>query len=199
MTTPNATETGNAELSDITNAAFKAMKQTNGLHVIDMPRNGNGHAAYPMTTQTHADKDNLAKAQKQKYNGLTEDGWRFVQKVGAPHFNRRRREMAGYKKIGTAVRINYSAHSIDIPVPEGNLKLVVFRPSDRNELVGTFTKINPKYAGLYGGYQSIGDAVASNDFRIFRTYRVPDGVERLTLPMPTMYDGLGRQVNYRTK
>lgn len=203
------------ELSDVADAAFAAMSNgdaglsdvdvnavrppingsgqkmdTGKLHFLTVPAYLNGNQGIPST-----------RASKPKYSGLSGDGWRFVQNAGAPHSNLRRREMAGYKKIGKDVQINYSSHSIDTDVPRGSLRLVAFSPdpSGKRQLKGTFTKIDPKYAALHESYESIGDAVGNNDFRTFRTYRIPNGMERIAVPMPAMYDAHGRQVDYMIK
>ncbi len=111
--------------------------------------------------------------------------------------NYKRREVAGYRKAGRTQDVSYDSSSIDLEMPNGRHRGVVFIPDDPKRQFRVKYSIIPE--GLHPAYRGLENAIAGNEIKAFVMYAVPDGMQKSSVPMPKIYDGHRREVNYRKK
>ena len=98
----------------------------------------------------------------------------------------------GYPEIGEPLFVGYEQHDIDLALPSGKSRGVVFEPNDSTrQFKATFVEIP---SGLYRTYDSVGETSAKDNLRNFVMYAIPDGFERLVAPRPKIYNAHGKRV-----
>jgi len=102
------------------------------------------------------------------------------------------RTVGGYPAIGEPILIGYNQYSVDVPIPKGNNRGLVFDTIDgKREFRLSFFEIGH---GLHATYSSIGEETVRTDLKAYRTYAIPDGMERLNVQQPKIYNAHGKRV-----
>ena len=98
----------------------------------------------------------------------------------------------GYPQIGEPQFISYDQQDINLTLPPGKGRGVVFEPNDEaKKFRATFVEISN---GLYRTYNNVGEIGVRDNLRNFVMYAIPDGLEHLVAPRPKIYNAHGRRV-----
>ena len=125
-----------------------------------------------------------------KGNGAAHSVGRMVNGAQAQYTPPARISKNGYPQIGEPYFIGYDQHDIDLALPPGTSRGVVFEPIEA-------TKDTPKQFkatvveltnGMHGTYLSLSKDGIRNNLRAFVMYAVPDGLENLVAPRPKVYN-----------
>jgi len=111
---------------------------------------------------------------------------------GAKYIPPARMSKYGYPEIGEPLFVSYDQHDIDLALPSGKSRGVVFEPNDiTKQFKATFVEIP---SGLYNTYNSVEETNAEDYPRNFVMYAIPDGLEHLVAPRPKIYNAHGKRV-----
>ena len=143
--------------------------------------------------ETKTDDLGLRVAELDEYrNGVVSSLDRQVNGAKAQYTPPTRMSKYGYPEIGEPLFVSYDQHDIDLALPSGKSRGLVFEPNDSTrQFKATFVEIP---SGLYKTYDSIGETSAKDNLRNFVMYAIPDGLERLVAPRPKIYNAHGRRV-----
>ncbi|MBI2541397.1 hypothetical protein HYV80_01685 [Candidatus Woesearchaeota archaeon] len=102
----------------------------------------------------------------------------------------------GYAVISETQFEEYSGHSLNLALPDGNNRGVVFVPKEQkpDEAI-QFKAIFLNLSGLHSSYANLKDENVKGNMRAYATYAIPDGVKILMAPAPNVIDArTGKQI-----